>query len=321
MKKVTVTFKVDDIQKDLVEDLLKDRCNLNFLKDKNFYSLIESEVLFSWNPPRELKGIDKHLLKNIKFIQLLSAGFDHLDFSMFPTECKVAANKGAYAEPMAEHILAMILALSKRLLVNQNKLSQGIFDQKTNNISLKNSTCAILGFGGIGKAAAKLLRPFGTKILAINTSGKSDEKLDFIGTLKDLEYILKNSDIIVISLPLNKKTNGLINKNILEQMKPNAILINVARGEIINQKDLFEHLKNHPDFCSGIDAWWVEPFTAGEFKLEFPFFELSNFLGSPHNSALVHNSLLNGIRKAVENILKYINESNPQNIINQESLQ
>jgi len=212
MKNVIVTFKTNETQKKLIESLLKDHCKLNFLKDENFDSLKEAEVMFAWNPPRELKGIDKNLLKNLEFVQLLSAGFDHLDLSMFPENCKFASNKGAYAEPMAEHIVAMILALSKRLLINQNNLSQGIFDQKSLNISLKDSTCAILGFGGIGKAAANLLRPFGTKIFAVNTSGKSDEKLDFIGTLNDLDYVLENSDIVVVSLPLNKGTNGLVDK-------------------------------------------------------------------------------------------------------------
>jgi lactate dehydrogenase-like 2-hydroxyacid dehydrogenase len=316
MKNVTVTFKTNKTQTKLIESILKEHCKLSFLNDGSFDSLKEAEVMFAWNPPRELKGIDKNLLKNLEFVQLLSAGFDHLDLSIFPANCKIASNKGAYAEPMSEHILAMILAISKKLMVNQKKLSRGIFDQKTINVSLKHSTCTILGFGGIGKATAKLLRPFGTKIFAINTSGKSEEKLNFIGTLKDIDYVLKNSDIIVVSLPLNDETSGLIDKKRLQQMKPNAIIINTARGDIIKQKDLYEHLINNPDFNAGIDAWWIEPFSNGEFKIEYPFFDLPNFLGSPHNSALVPDSLLNGVRIAAENILNYLEGKEVINLIN-----
>ena len=199
---------------------------------------------------------------------------------------------------MAEHIVAMILFIFKNLLKNHNKLVSGEFNQNGVNRFLKEATCGILGYGGIGKATANLLKAFGTKIYAINTSGKTDDKVDFIGTIKDIKHILSNSDIIIISLPLNKETDSLINKTKLELMRPNAVLINVARGEIIVEKDLYEHLKSHPDFYAGIDAWWVEPFTAGEFRISYPFFDLPNFLGSPHNSAIVPGILLSGIKKA-----------------------
>jgi len=96
----------------------------------------------------------------------------------------------------------------------------------------------------------------------------------------------------------------------------NAILINVARGDIIKQKDLYEHLKSNTDFYAGIDAWWVEPFSDGEFKIEYPFFDLPNLLGSPHNSALVPDSLLNGVKKAANNILNYLKGNDVNNLVN-----
>ncbi len=251
----------------------------------------------------------------LEFVQVLSAGYDHVDFNMFPGKCRIASNKGAYAESMAEHILAMILSLAKRLFVNHNKMAQGVFNQGARNISVGESVVSILGYGGIGKAAARLIRPFGSKIYAVNSSGKTDDKVDFIGTLQDLNYILEKSDILLISLPLLKETDNLISKLELEKMKNKAILINVARAQIINEEALYNHLKTHPDFYAGIDTWWIEPFSEGEFRVNFPFFDLPNILGSPHNSPIVPGALAEGMRRAVENINLYLQNKQPKHIV------
>jgi len=166
----------------------------------------------------------------------------------------------------------MILALSKRLMIYHKQLSNGIFKQQSSvTKSINGSVLGVIGFGSIGKATAKLLNPFGVKVMALNTSGKTEEKVEFIGTLKDLDYVLENSDFVLLSCPLNKETEGLINRQKLELMKEDAILINVARGAIINEEDLFNHLKTHPDFYAGIDAWWIEPFKYGKFEIHYPF--------------------------------------------------
>lgn len=311
MKKVVITFRVNEEQRELINSIFENTAQTEFIRDYNKEEfdrvLKDTEILFAWNPVRELKHVKKDSFNKIEFVQLLSAGFDHIDFNWFPPDCKIASNKGAYAGPMAEHILAMILAVYKNLFENHKKLSAGEFNQRGVNRSLKDSICGILGYGGIGKATADLLKAFGTKIYAINTSGRTNDTVDFTGTLKDLKYVVRNSDVIVISLPLNRETDGIINKTRLELMKPNAVLVNAARGEIIVEKDLYEHLKSRPEFHACIDAWWVEPFTAGEFRLNYPFFDLPNILGSPHNSAMVPGIFLSGIKKASLNILDFLN--------------
>ena len=142
------------------------------------------------------------------------------------------------------------------------------------------------------------------------------EKVEFIGTMKDVDYILKSSDMLLLSCPLNDETNGLINRQKLELMKDDAILINVARGPIIAEKDLYEHLKSHPNFYAGIDAWWIEPFKYGKFKLNYPFFELPNILGSPHNSSMVKDAMIIGTEKALDKVKQFINKENIQGLIN-----
>jgi phosphoglycerate dehydrogenase-like enzyme len=85
-----------------------------------------------------------------------------------------------------------------------------------------------------------------------------------------------------------------------------AILINVARGALLDEEALYEHLKSHPDFLLGIDAWWTEPFLAGQFRMEYPFLELLNVLGSPHNSGVVPGVMMAATRQAAENVQRFL---------------
>jgi len=310
---ITVTYHATDEEKSVIYDILAGE-NLFFLQDVKDIKekqkiLLETDILLSWNPTLELKDIEINVLQNLQFVQLLSAGYDHLNFNYFSKETIIASNQGAYAKPMAEHALAMILALAKKLTKYHNLLSKGVFDQ-LNSVTryIHGSNLGIIGYGSIGKETAKLMQPFDVNVYAINTSGKTDDDVAFIGKLQDLDIVLKNSDILLISIPLNKETQALIGKRELELMKSDAILINVARGDIIIEKDLYEHLRTHPEFSAGIDAWWVEPFKYGKFETHYPFFELTNFIGSPHNSSVVPNSLIDGAKQAAINVKRFINK-------------
>ncbi|MGX1024811.1 2-hydroxyacid dehydrogenase [Psychroflexus sp. MBR-150] len=319
MKNILVTYKTNENEKEFYRNFFKDHA-ISFLDDtetdKKEKILLKSEIIIAWNPTRELEKFDKNLFRNFRFIQLLSAGYDHLEFDMFPTTCLIAANQGAYAPAMAEHTVAMILALSKKLRLYHNRMAEGKFEQlKSITRQIKGATLGIIGFGSIGKEVTKLMRGFDVKVMALNTSGKTTEDVDFIGTLNDLDNLLIHSDFVVISIPLSDETEGLIGKKELELMKNDAILINVARGPIVKEKDLYEHLKNHPDFSAGIDAWWIEPFKFGHFKINYPFFELPNLLGSPHNSAIVENILIEGARKAAENAKKFLNNKEIKGVV------
>lgn len=307
---IVVTFDAPPEQKALLLEVLGSEASLTFFKElpsaQRERALQEANMLLSWNFPREISPQAYPLLQQVSFIQLLSAGADHMPFADLPPHILVASNPGAYAVPMAEHVVAMTLALAKRLLVENQKLRNGEFDQFTPNRALSGMTAGILGLGGIGRATARLMRAFGMRIHAINQSGTSTEPADFLGTLDDLERVLRQSDVVVISLPLTKATRGLIGEKELEWMKPDAILVNVARGAIIDEEALYNHAKNHPGFLVGIDAWWTEPFMHGSFRMEYPFLELPNVLGSPHNSAVVPHVLVDATRQAAENAKHFL---------------
>jgi glycerate dehydrogenase len=307
---VVVTFQMNEAKREMLKDILDRKARLSFLTDMpsglREQTLAEASVLFSWLLPKELIQSEFALLTNVQMIQLLSAGVNRVPFADLYPSIIVAGNVGAYAEAMAEHILAMTLALAKNLVREHHKLAQGEFNQSNLNRMLRGSICGILGFGGIGRATARLMRGFGMRIYAVNTSGKTDEPVDFIGTMNDLERVLASSDVVVISTPLTKTTRNLIGKRELAWMKPDAMLINVARGDIIDEAALYAHLVGYPGFMAGLDAWWIEPLHSGEFRTEYPFFSLPNVLGSPHNSASVPGSRDQALKRAAENVNRFL---------------
>ncbi|HRS42198.1 MAG TPA: hypothetical protein P5174_09330, partial [Dysgonamonadaceae bacterium] len=130
---ILVTFKTFGNQKDYLKNSFKESATVFFAEDYREEDLenvfAKSDILLSWNPSAE--GIDKNRvpLSNIKFMQLMSAGYDHVRLEDFPEGFPIACNKGAYAEPMAEHVVAMMLALSKRLTVYHADMSNGHFKQ------------------------------------------------------------------------------------------------------------------------------------------------------------------------------------------------
>jgi len=276
----------------------------------------EAEVMISWSLRRELQPSEFEMLSNVKFLQLLPAGADQVPISRIPQTITIAGNVGAYADQMAEHVVAMILAIYKNLADRHNKLVQGVFDHKNESRVLRGSTCAILGFGGIGKATARLLRCFGVRILAINTSGKTDEEVDFVGKTADLEYVLRLADIVVVTLPSTNSTRGILGNRQLGWMKDDATIVNVARAAIINEAALFEKLKTHQTFHAAIDTWWVEPMRDGKFQTNYPFLTLPNVLGSPHNSAIVPHAMEIATRFAAENVEKFLTHEPIRGVIN-----
>jgi glycerate dehydrogenase len=307
---IVIAPSLNEAKRSIVKGILGKDVRVIFLADMpsglREQTLIGATALLTWNLRKELGSSEFALLKRTELIQLVTAGADHVPFGELSPATVVACNPGAYAEPIAEHVLAMTLALEKNLVREHQKLVQGKFDQSAYNRMLRGSVCGVLGFGGIGQATARLLRCLGMRIHAVNTTGRTEEPVEFIGTLKDIRQVLSSSDVVVISLPLTRATRGLIGSRELGWMKPDAVLINVARGDIIDEGALYEHLRAHPGFKAGIDTWWIEPFSFGEFRTKYPFLTLSNVVGSPHNSAIAPGVNKEATRRAAANIMRFL---------------
>ena len=159
---IVVTYNASPEQKALFLEVLGSFATLTYLNEippvQREQSLEHANILLSWNFPREVLPQEYPRLQQVTFIQLLSAGADHMPFADLPSHIIVASNPGAYAAPMAEHVMAMTLALGKRLLIEDQKLRNGEFDQFTPNRLLSGMTAGILGFGGEGAGDCKTLQ-------------------------------------------------------------------------------------------------------------------------------------------------------------------
>jgi phosphoglycerate dehydrogenase-like enzyme len=307
---VAVTYPVDDEFVQINTSILDGVADIAFLdgrREAEFRDVLgRADVLLGWHLSQELPAGILRASPGLRLIQLLSAGADSVDFSAVPEHLTLASNAGAYAEPMAEYVMAVALALARRLPQRHADLARGEFKMWDRVLTLDGAVCAILGFGGIGQATARLMRAFGARIHAVNSSGRSREPAEFTGTLADLDQVLAAADVLVISLPLINATRDLLGARELGLMKPDAILVNVGRAAIVNEQALYEHLRSHPDFCAGIDAWWHEPGPGSGFSTSYPFFDLPNLLGSPHNSGVTDGALQVGARKAAENVRRFL---------------
>ena len=266
----------------------------------------------------ELQPGEEALIAGARLLQFTAAGIDWVPTRNLPPDLPVAGNGGASAEPMAEHVVAMALAAAKRLFVEHARLKEGEFNQRAPNRMLRGGVCGILGFGGVGVATARLMRAFGMAIHAINRRGYSDEPTDWIATTDRLDQLLAAADVLVICPSLTTATEGLIGASQLALMKDDAILVNVARGEIVDEAALYAHLVAHPRFFAGIDAWWIEPVRHRRFAMGFPFLDLPNVIGSPHNSAGGGVWRDTSLRRAVANCRRAILGERPLHLIGAE---
>lgn len=303
---MVATLALDPAQRKLIEEELGEQAELVLLETMGAPSresaLRSAAAVISRNIGKELSEAEAAMLSQVKLVQFVTSGVDFMPLSALPPNVPIASNKGAYAQPMAEHAIAMVLAASKRLFVEHANLAKGEFNMFEPNRRLAGSVCGIFGFGGIGHAIAPLARAFGMKVHAINRRGQADAPVDWIATPQRLDELLRASDVLILCSPLTESTRGLIGKRELDLMKDDAILVNVARADIVDEAALYERLKASPRFWACIDAWWLEPGRNGHFATTTPLLTLPNVIGSPHNSASVPGAWSDALKEAARNV-------------------
>lgn len=322
-KRVVVTYEPGPDEKKINGEMLVDLAQIDYLNEAPESDRVElletADLLIALSfSQKEIKPAEISLLNQVRFIQLIYAGADNVPFERIPADLMVAGNIGAFARPIAEHVLALTLALAKHLIPKNDQLKNGKFDRSGFNQKIRGGVCGIIGFGGNGREIARTMQAMGMKIYGINRSGTTDIPVDFIGTRTDLEAVLAVSDVVVVTTPLTRETENLIGEEELGRMKDNAILINVGRGAVINQEALYTHLKRTPEFRAGIDTWWSEPAETEAFDPEYPFFDLPNIIGTPHCADHVPGAIPFATRIALENVRNYLTGKELRGLINRE---
>lgn len=317
---LVVTCKLGSAYRVTVAETVSGRARIVYLDElgkpaARRAALSSATVLLSHNPIKELREDEIDLIGEVRLVQFLAAGVDFIPLDQLPSQVPLASNAGAQAESMAEHALAMALAAGKHLALEQARMARGEFNQAGSTRMMAESTCGILGLGGTGVALARLLKGMGAQVHGINRRGESPVAIDWVGRPDALDAMLAASDIVFLTVPLGRETYGMIGARELALMKDDAILVNLARGELIDEEALYRHLKEHESFIACLDAWWIEPVRHGRFDMRFPFLDLPNVIGSPHNSAAGGNGRVIGIKRAALNCVRALTGERPLHLI------
>ena len=265
--------------------------------------------------------------KKLKFIHKTGAGVDAMPFDVIPENVLMANTSGANPVPMAEGAIALLISLAKKITQRNGLFPDRISDRGT---ELRGKKVGIIGLGSIGVEIAKRLQAFEMSILAIKRDPDNDLqhklKLEFLGGEGDLDYVLKESDFVIVSVPLTPATRGLISKRELSLMKETAFIINIARAAIIDEEALYTALKEKKIAGAGLDVWWIPHWWDPKWKPEldkpsrYPIWELPNVIATPHNVGFTERTIHSdkAIQIIVENINRIIQGQTPINLVDKE---
>lgn len=240
--------------------------------------------------------------KNLKVIQLTSTGLDRapLDY-INEKEIQIFNARGVYCIPMAECVVLKILEIYKksRLFYKNQELHK--WEKQRILFELTDKTAAIIGFGNVGLEIAKRLKAFGVNIISVDIRKIESDYVDESLLINDIDQALEKSEVVVLTLPLTDETRHIIHKDKLDIMKDNAVLINVARGGVIDEAALIEALNGGKFFGVALDVFEEEPLG------ESPLWSFENVIITPHNSFVSDKVNERLFELMVENLRKPLN--------------
>ena len=253
----------------------------------------------------KLSGDIIHAASKLKIISRHGVGYDNIDLkSSKEKNITLAITATANAVAVAEHVMFMLLSISKGKNMYDNTVKEGNFDDRNKlpkTIEIWNKNILIAGFGRIGQALIKRCLGFEMKVFVYDPF-VSKEVIEKFGGIKieNINEVCKNIDAISLHVPLNENTKNLINYELLKTMKKNCIIINAARGGIINEIDLDRALNEDLIFGAGLDVFEVEPP-----NLENPLLKNNKVFLSPHTAAFTEECMTRMGIETVQNIIDF----------------
>ncbi|HEV2126986.1 MAG TPA: C-terminal binding protein, partial [Thermomicrobiales bacterium] len=244
--------------------------------------------------------VTRHVLENIPNVKVISrygVGLDNVDLDAAADVGIVVTHYPGYCtSEVADHAMALLLAVNRRIVEQDRDLHEGAWQKygsATGGIlrgpvpPLRQLTLGIIGFGRIGQALADRARPFGLKLLVADPYVSPGTVEATGAALLHLDEMLPQVDLLTIHAPLTPETRGMINAERLSMMKPDASIINTARGPIIDLDALAEHLQEHPIARAALDVVYPEPLPAAH-----PLYMLPNVIHTPHSAYYSEQSVI-----------------------------
>lgn len=254
-------------------------------------------------------GIDpvtEKVLKSVgklKAISKYGAGLDNIDLETARTlGIKVMRADGANSESVAELTIALMFTLARGIFPAAAEVKKGGWGRSVGT-EILGKTAGILGLGAVGREVARMCRGLGMDVIAYDPYFNDEEFLDKYSIVKSsIGEILQAGDCIFLNMPLTEDTRGLIDRSALSKMKKSAFLINTARGEVVNEEDLYDALKNGGIAGAAQDVFSKEP--PGEHKL----LALENFILTPHIGAFTKEASEKTAIISAQNLIKMLFE-------------
>jgi lactate dehydrogenase-like 2-hydroxyacid dehydrogenase len=304
----------------------------------------EASIIQSWNTAESMieKGIDADAVisnrvpgeyiqtaSNLKMIQTIGTGVNLVDLDAVRARGDiVVCNNHLNAVEVAEYAVMLLLAAAKQIIVSDKSFRKGEWlhgwGGPQPNIELHGKTCLLLGFGTIGIEIVKRLKGFDMKIIAATKSGVARKSglVDAISSIDNAQSFVEESDFIILALPLTKESTNIVDDEFISWMKPTSILVNISRGQIIDEGALYNALKKRQILGAALDVWWDYPQAFGDTMAKggpsnkYPFHELDNIVVSPHRAGYSDRVVQNLIPFAGQNVLRFIRGEKLQNVIN-----
>ncbi len=244
----------------------------------------------------------------LKLLHLPGAGTDEIEFSKLAPSTTVC-NVFEHDIGIAEYVMAGMLEMTLGLRAMDQGLRQGRWNGSylcgPRHGELFGQTLGIVGYGRIGREVARRARAFGMRIIACSRTAKSnDEFAERVDAMAQFDRLLQESDFVVVATPLTDSTRGLFNSAVFAKMKSNSVIVNVARGAIIDEAALYGALKSKRIGGAVIDTWYHYPKQGEDFGLpsKLPFHELDNIIMTPHASGWTHNLTVRRCQGIADNL-------------------
>ncbi len=260
--------------------------------------------------------------ERLRWVHFMWAG---LDSQLFPavseSDVVVTNSAGVFAIPMAEHAIALMLAFARAIHVCLRRSPEALWHEKGSRRSvtermgeLNGATLGVVGYGGIGRATAKTARALGMKVLALRRRPQDDEFADVVWGPDRLDDLLRQSDYVLISCALTSATRGLIGERELSLMKPAAVLVNLARGAVVDEPALTAALREGGIGGAGLDVTAREPL-----PLDSPLWQMDNVIITPHVSGMSPRTWQRQMDLLCENLRRYAAGRQLLNVVDTEA--